>query len=135
MLKGQVGKQLFVRAGYTYAKAVDDDADSLDVRRPGNVQTAYATQLERGLSVTDQRQRLVASTVFTPNPYHYELRMLNGLLNNWAASSVFTAETGRPINATMAGDSNRDDNAYNDRLPGAVRNAYIGPDTSPWICA
>ena len=28
----------------------------------------------------------------------------------------------------MAGDSNRDDNIYNDRLPGAVRNAYVGPD-------
>ena len=27
----------------------------------------------------------------------------------------------------MAGDANRDDNTYNDRLPGAVRNAYIGP--------
>ena len=27
----------------------------------------------------------------------------------------------------MAGDANRDDNTYNDRLPGAVRNAYLGP--------
>ena len=28
----------------------------------------------------------------------------------------------------MAGDANRDDNTYNDRLPGVVRNAYIGPN-------
>lgn len=127
LLKGQVGKQFFVRAGYTYAKAIDDGADSLVVGRPGNVQNAYATQLERGLSVTDQRQRFVASSVFTPTPIHYEIRALNALFNNWVASSVFTVGSGRPINATTAGDSNRDDNTYNDRLPGAVRNAYIGP--------
>jgi hypothetical protein len=128
LLKGQVGKQLFIRAGYTFAKAIDDGTDSLVVGRPGNVQNAYATQLERGLSVTDQRHRFVASTVYEPLPVHYQFRALNAVLSNWKASSVFTAGSGRPINATMAGDSNRDDNIYNDRLPGAVRNSYIGPD-------
>ena len=127
LLKGQVGRQFFIRAGYTFAKAIDDGADSLVVGRPGNVQNAYATQLERGLSVTDQRQRFVASTVYEPASFHYQSRALNAIFNNWKASSVFTMGSGRPINATMAGDSNRDDNAYNDRLPGAVRNAYIGP--------
>jgi len=52
---------------------------------------------------------------------------LNALFNNWKVASVFTVGSGPPINATMAGDSNRDENAYNDRLPGAVRDAYIGP--------
>jgi hypothetical protein len=79
------------------------------------------------LSVTDQRQRFVASTVYEPASFHYQSRALNAVFNNWKASSVFTMGSGRPINATMAGDSNRDDNSYNDRLPGAVRNAYIGP--------
>jgi Carboxypeptidase regulatory-like domain/TonB dependent receptor-like, beta-barrel len=127
LLKGQISKQFFIRAGYTFAKAIDDGADSLVVGRPGNVQNAYATQLERGLSVTDQRQRFVASTVYEPASFHYPSRALGAILNNWKASTVFTMGSGRPINATMAGDSNRDDNAYNDRLPGAVRNAYIGP--------
>jgi hypothetical protein len=27
----------------------------------------------------------------------------------------------------MAGDANRDDNSYNDRLPGVGRNSYVGP--------
>ncbi len=127
LLKGQVNRQFFIRAGYTFAKAIDDGADSLAVGRPGNVQNAYATQLERGLSVTDQRQRFVASTVYEPPSFHYQSRVLGAVFNNWRASSVVTMGSGRPINATMAGDSNRDDNAYNDRLPGAVRNAYIGP--------
>jgi hypothetical protein len=127
LLKGKISKQLFVRVGYTFAKALDDGPDSLVVERPGNVQNAYATQLERGLSVTDQRNRFVASSVYEPASFHYEQPVLNALFNNWRVSTVFTAGSGRPINATMAGDGNRDDNTYNDRLPGTVRNAYLGP--------
>jgi hypothetical protein len=97
------------------------------VDRPGNVQNAYATQLDCGLSVTDQRSRFVDSSVYEPASFHYEQPALNALFNNWKVSTVFTAGSGRPINATMAGDGNRDDNTYNDRLPGVVRNAYIGP--------
>jgi hypothetical protein len=126
-LRGQVGKQLFIRAGYTFAKGIDDGADSLVVGCPGNVQNAYATQLERGLSVTDQRHRLIVSTVYEPASFHYELPLLNALFNNWKVSSVVIVGSGRPVNATMAGDGNQDGNTYNDRLPGAVRNAYIGP--------
>ena len=129
MLKGQIGRQVFVRAGYTYAKAIDDGVDSLVVGRAGNVQNSYATQLERGLSVTDQRHRFVASTVYQP-AFHFDSRPLSAAFNHWQISTVFTAGSGRPLNATIAGDSNRDDNTYNDRLPGVVRNAYIGPDYS-----
>ena len=39
-----------------------------------------------------------------------------------------TFGSGRPVNATMAGDANQDGNTYNDRLPGYSRNAFIGPD-------
>jgi hypothetical protein len=126
-LKGQMGKRAFLRIGYTFAKAIDDGADSLVVGRPGNVQNAYATQLERGVSVTDQRHRLVASTVYETPGVHFQEQWLNGLVNHWTISTVVTAGSGRPINATMAGDSNRDDNTYNDRLPGVSRNAYVGP--------
>lgn len=69
----------------------------------------------------------MASSVYQLNGLHFDSRVLNGLINNWQVSSVFTAGSGRPINATIAGDSNRDDNNYKDRLPGVVRNAYIGP--------
>ncbi|HEY4962495.1 MAG TPA: TonB-dependent receptor, partial [Terriglobales bacterium] len=127
LVKGKIGKQVFVHVGYTFAKAIDDGTDALVVDRPGNVQNAYATQLERGLSVTDQRNRFIASSVYEPQSFHYEQPVLNALFNNWKVSTVFTVGSGRPINATMAGDANRDDNTYNDRLPGVVRNAYIGP--------
>ena len=125
-----------MRVGYTFAKAIDDGQDALVVGRPGNVQNAYATQLERGLSVTDQRNRFVASTVYEPKSFHYEQPIARvRCLINWKVSTVFTAGSGRPINATMAGDANRDDNTYNDRLPGArekcIHRTRLFHDRSP----
>ena len=60
--------------------------------------------------------------------FHFDQGMLNQLVNNWKLSSVLTMGSGRPVNATMAGDPNNDGNIYNDRLPGYTRNAFIGPD-------
>jgi hypothetical protein len=91
------------------------------------VQNSYATTLERGLSVDDQRQRLVASWVWNPKAVKFDWRAFNVLLNHWKVSNILTAGSGRPLNATMAGDSNQDGNTYNDRLPGYKRNAFIGP--------
>ncbi len=127
-LKRQVNHGLFFRVGYTLAKAIDDGQDALVVGRPGNVQNVYATALERGLSVTDQRNRFLAAVVAEPRPFHFDYAFLNALANHWRLSTVVTFGSGRPFNATMAGDANQDGNVYNDRLPGYKRNAFIGPD-------
>jgi len=86
-----------------------------------------STSLERGLSVTDQRNRFLAAGVIEPRPLQLDNAVLNALLNHWKFSSVLTFGSGRPFNATMAGDANQDGNTYNDRLPGYKRNAFIGP--------
>jgi hypothetical protein len=126
-LQRQINQGFFFRIAYTLAKAVDDGQDALVVGRPGNVQNVYATALERGLSVTDQRNRFLAAAVVEPRPFHFENTVLNALANHWKLSSVVTFGSGRPFNATMAGDANQDGNTYNDRLPGYKRNAFIGP--------
>jgi len=127
-LKRQVNHGIYFRIGYTFAKAIDDGQDALVVGRPGNVQNSYAVALERGLSVTDQRHRFLAATVAEPRPFHFDHALLNAIANHWKFSSVITVGSGRPLNATMAGDANQDGNTYNDRLPGYKRNAFIGPD-------
>ncbi len=127
-LKRQVAHGLFLRIGYTFAKAIDDGQDALVVGRPGNVQNAYAVNLERGLSVTDQRHRVVAAGVLQPPKLDTGSDWLNRVANGWQLSNVLTYGSGRPINATIAGDINQDGNTYNDRLPGYRRNAFIGPD-------
>ncbi len=127
-LKRQVKQGVFFRIAYTFAKAIDDGQDALVVGRPGNVQNVYATTLERGLSVTDQRNRFLAAVVVDPRPIELGNAMLNTLANHWKLSSVTTFGSGRPFSATMAGDANQDGNSYNDRLPGYKRNAFIGPN-------
>jgi Carboxypeptidase regulatory-like domain len=127
-LKRQASNGMFFQIGYTFAKAIDDGQDALVVGRPGNVQNSYATVLERGLSVTDQRNRFIAAWVAEHKPFHFQHQLLNQLSNNWRFSSVITMGSGRPTNATMAGDANQDGNIYNDRLPGYSRNAFVGPD-------
>ena len=127
-LKRQVNHGVFLRIAYTFAKAIDDGQDALVVGRPGNVQNVYATTLERGLSVTDQRHRLLGACVVEPRRFQFGNALLDALANHWKFSSVVTFGSGRPFNATMAGDANQDGNTYNDRLPGYKRNAFIGPD-------
>ena len=126
-LKRQMSHGMYFQVGYTLAKAIDDGQDALVVGRSGNVQDSYATTLERGPSVNDQRNRFVASWVAEPK-FHLSQGTLSHLANNWKFSSVFTTGSGRPVNATMAGDPNGDGNIYNDRLPGYGRNAFLGPD-------
>jgi hypothetical protein len=40
---------------------------------------------------------------------------------------VFSGGSGRPLSGRINGDSNRDGNFDNDRLPGASRNSFTGP--------
>jgi len=54
--------------------------------------------------------------------------VLKDLLNDWKFSGVVTCGSGRPVNARILGDANRDGNSDNDRLPGYRRNSFTGPD-------
>ncbi len=118
---------LYFMVGYTLSKAMDDGPDALVVGRPGNVQNSYDTAAEWGPSTTDQRNRFVAAWVAEPK-FKLENGSLNALANHWKLSSVLTYGSGRPVNATIAGDPNGDGDIYNDRLPGYTRNAFTGPD-------
>jgi hypothetical protein len=95
---------------------------------PAEVQNSYAPNAERGPSVTDQRQRFVAAFSAEPRLFHREHELLGHIFNDWKISSIVTAGSGRPVNATVSGDPNQDGNDDNDRLPGYSRNAFTGPD-------
>ncbi len=121
-------KGFHFRLGYTWAKAIDDGQDALVVGRPATIQNSYAPSSERGASVTDQRNRFVFSFMAQPRLFHREHAWFGTVFNNWKFAGVTTYGSGRPINATITGDANRDGNDMNDRLPGVSRNAYVGPD-------
>ena len=119
---------LYFMLSYTFAHAIDDGQDALVAGRPATVQNSYAPSSERGSSVTDQRQRLAFSWVVAPRPFHRGHEWLGTVFNNWKMAGIATYGSGRPVNATVAGDANQDGNSTNDRLPGARRNSFIGPD-------
>lgn len=116
------------RLGYTWAKAIDDTQDALVAGRPTQVENSFKTERERALSVTDQRHRFIASFITEPNPFGRDHALLAKFFNDWKLSGIFSAGSGRPLSGLVDGDANRDGNFGNDRLPGASRNSFTGPD-------
>jgi acyl dehydratase len=78
--------------------------------------------------VTDQRHRLALAWTADPRPFHRDHPVLKILFNSWRLSGIVTAGSGRPVNAHVSGDANRDGNSENDRLPGVGRNSSTGPN-------
>jgi hypothetical protein len=124
----RVARGTYLRMSYTFAKAIDDGQDALVAGEPSEVQNSYDPNAERGPSVTDQRQRFVAAFLAEPRLFHRGHELLGHIFNDWKISSIVTAGSGRPVNATVSGDPNQDGNEDNDRLPGYSRNAFTGPD-------
>jgi hypothetical protein len=124
----RVARGAYLRFSYTYARAIDDGQDALVAGQPATVQDSYNPSAERGPSVTDQRQRLVAAISAELRPFHRSHEIAGRFFNDWKISSVMNYGSGRPFNATVAGDPNQDGNDLNDRLPGYSRNAFTGPD-------
>jgi hypothetical protein len=54
--------------------------------------------------------------------------LLSALFDDWKYSGVITIGSGRPVNVSVSGDPNQDGNGTNDRIPGASRNSFLGPD-------
>jgi hypothetical protein len=124
----RMARGTYLRLSYTYAHAIDDGQDALIAGAPATVQNSYNPTGERGPSVTDQRQRFVAAFSAEPRPFHRGHELLGHLFNEWKISSIVNLGSGRPINASVAGDPNQDGNDLNDRLPGYSRNGFTGPD-------
>ena len=129
-LRRQMTHGLYFRLGYTYAHAMDDGQDALVAGRPATVQNSYSPSSERGKSVTDQRSRFVFSWIYEPRALNGGQGWMGKLSKGWKNSGVITAGSGRPVSATVVGDANQDDNSNNDRLPGARRNSFTGPNYS-----
>jgi len=124
----RIARGTYLRLSYTYARAIDDGQDTLVAGQPATVQNSYNPNADRGPSVTDQRNRVNAAFSAEPRLFHRGHEFLGYVFNDWKLSTVFTYGSGRPVNATVAGDPNQDGNDLNDRLPGYSRNAFTGPD-------
>ena len=97
----RVARGSYLRLSYTYAHAIDDGQDALVAGQPATVQNSYDPSAERGPSVTDQRQRLVAAFSVEPRPFHRGHELLGHVFNDWKISSIVNYGSGRPFNATV----------------------------------
>jgi hypothetical protein len=127
-IRRQMTSGVYFRLAYTFAHAIDDGQDALVAGRPALVQNSYDPNAERGNSVTDQRQRLVFSWIVDPHPFHRDQVWPARIFDDWKLAGVYTYGSGRPVNVSVAGDPNQDGNDDNDRLPGAARDSFLGPD-------
>jgi hypothetical protein len=123
-MKGRIGRGFTFRTAYTWGQATDNGQDALAVGRPALVQNSYAPRSERAWSSVDQRQRWVAAWTWDSRQNFKD----SLILDNWKLAGILTYGSGRPVNARISGDANRDGNTSNDRLPGYARNAFLGPD-------
>jgi hypothetical protein len=78
-----------------------------------------ASSIYHGLTVSLHRR--ISSGLYLRHRSHESLRRL---FNHWKLTGIVSTGSGRPLNATIAGDANRDLNTANDRLPGVARNSY-----------
>jgi hypothetical protein len=89
--------------GYTYSKSIDDGSGlrTLGTDQIG-AQNSYCIPCERGLSIFDQRQRFVASTLYQLPIGKGHTYMNHGvagtLIGGWDIGMIYSMASGSPVN-------------------------------------
>jgi outer membrane receptor protein involved in Fe transport len=123
-------------ASYTYSKVIDDAPDGTSVVPFNGGDDAKMTQnplnpaADRGLGVTDIRNRLVLSGIWDLGGYAAKVSnaWARTLLTGWSFSGILSMQSGSPYSATVGADLNNDSNRFTDRVPGFGRNTFTGPN-------
>lgn len=118
---------LQARAAYTIGKVTDTVPDATAVVPASSDDAKFASNpadfdADRTRGNNDQRNRLVASAVFTTDRARH-----GAVLGGWTFAGIFTAQSGKPYSAYVSADINNDGNNRNDIAPGTTRNQYSLP--------
>ena len=126
--------------GYTYSKSIDDGSGlrTLGTDQIG-AQNSYCIPCERGPSIFDQRQRLVASTLYQlPLGKGHALmngRVANALAGGWDLGVIWSMATGSPVNIGDGQDRSNIGSSSMDR-PNAVAgqsSKLSNPTPNEWF--
>ena len=114
---GRAGNGLFLRAGYTYSKAIDNSTNELFTSQvnPRRPQDPRNMGPERGLSTIDHRNKFTIALIYELPRYGGENLFAKGLLNQWQVSASYIAETGQPVTVLSFIDANGNGDAAGDR--------------------
>jgi hypothetical protein len=126
-LRSRFSKQLFLRAGYTYAKSIDESSNT-----GGTIQYNFSSaqdsrnlRAERGRSDFDIGHSFAGSFIWTP------AFSRNALLRDWQIAGAATMYTGPPFTPKMGTfDFNNGGASRPDRL---AKGAIDHPDVEQWF--
>ncbi|MEP6742330.1 MAG: TonB-dependent receptor [bacterium] len=120
------GSQLML--SYTLSKAEDDKPDQTAVvvgsDDPKIAQNPFDLRNEWGYSDSDQRHRLVISSVFEVGKVNSTNKLLRFLFNDYTVSGITQLQSGYAYSMQFQTDINRDGNSRDDRVPGFKRNSF-----------
>jgi len=125
--------------GYTYSKSIDDGSG---LRTLGSdqigAQNSYCISCERGLSIFDQRQRFVASTLYQlPFGTGHTLmsgRVANAIAGGWDLGVIWSMAPGSPVNIMDGQDRSNIGSSSMDRPNATGQSPQLGnPTPQQWF--
>jgi Carboxypeptidase regulatory-like domain/TonB-dependent Receptor Plug Domain len=130
-INSQVGKDLFLRAFYTYSKTIDPGTGSTGGQDLQDVSNPYlGWKYDVGPGGYDRTHNAVVNFIYDiPFLRHNENRLVRTALGGWEVSGIVTMESGIPINIGLSGGqggnglpnaTNRPDLAAKITYPNAV---------------
>jgi hypothetical protein len=127
-INSQVGKDLFLRAFYTYSKTIDPGTGSTGGQDLQNVSNPYLGWLyDKGPGGYDRTHNAVVNFIYDiPIFRHSDSRLLRTAVGGWQVSGIVTLESGIPLNIGLSGGQS------GNGLPNATnRPNLIGPVSYP----
>jgi Carboxypeptidase regulatory-like domain/TonB-dependent Receptor Plug Domain len=122
----RLSQHISVNGFYIWSKSLA----TASLQTTGNIGNSAATEpedyynlpLERQRTDNDQRHQAVIATVWKPDYFSGENRVVRTLLNGWSISAIFTMRSGLPFTIMSGSDDNMDGDT-NDRpniIPGKM---------------
>jgi Carboxypeptidase regulatory-like domain len=104
-LSSQVGRDLTLRAFYTYSQTIDPTTAGSGGGDLGNVSNPYAGwRYDEGPGGYDRRHNMSVNFVYElPILRHTEHRALKAVAGGWEVSGIVTITSGLPLNPTLTG--------------------------------
>jgi hypothetical protein len=127
-INSQVGKDLFLRAFYTYSKTIDPGTGSNGGQDLQNVSNPYlGWRYDEGPGGYDRTHNAVVNFIYDiPIFRHSDSRLLRTTVGGWQVSGIVTLESGIPLNIGLSGAQG------GNGLPNATnRPNLVGPVSYP----
>ncbi len=114
---GRWGNGLLIKSSYTYSKAIDNATNELFTSRlnPRRAEDWFNLRNERGRSAIDHPHKYALAVIYELPKYGGGSSWLGRMLNQWAVSAAYIAESGQPVTALSIIDANGNGDAAGDR--------------------